>query len=171
MNAPRKSPVAVSRFLCAVAAVLCVMPSGLAADSSETGMSASAAEDSPGPTHLRSVPAPEPPALDTGDNAWMLTSSALVLMMTGPGLALFYSGLVRKKNVLGVMMQCIFLMCLMTVIWGLWGYTMSFGGDTASPTAPKWIGNADHLFMRGVEATMIDGKAVIPQHPALTINR
>ena len=49
----------------------------------------------------------------------MLTSSALVLMMTGPGLALFYCGLVRKKNVLGVMMQCVFLMCLMTVIWAL----------------------------------------------------
>ena len=50
--------------------------------------------------------------VNSGDNAWMLTSSALVLMMTGPGLALFYSGLVRKKNVLSVMMQCIFLMCL-----------------------------------------------------------
>ena len=59
--------------------------------------------------------------VNSGDNAWMLTSSALVLMMTGPGLALFYCGLVRKKNVLSVMMQCIFLMCLMTVIWAtLW---------------------------------------------------
>src|SRR6188472_3652667 len=52
-----------------------------------------------------------------GHNAWMLTSSALVLFMTAPGLAMFYGGLVRKKNVLGVMMQCIFLMGLMTVIW------------------------------------------------------
>lgn len=60
------------------------------------------------------------PKLDTGDNAWLLVSSALVLMMTGPGLALFYCGLVRKKNVLSVMMQCVFLMCLMTVIWALW---------------------------------------------------
>ena len=66
-----------------------------------------------------------------GDNAWMLVSSALVLMMTGPGLALFYCGLVRKKNVLSVMMQCVFLMCLMTVIWALWGYTLGFGGDAA----------------------------------------
>ena len=65
--------------------------------------------------------APAAPKLDTGDNGWMLVSSALVLMMTAPGLALFYSGLVRKKNVLGVMMQCVFLMCLMTVIWALWG--------------------------------------------------
>ncbi len=69
------------------------------------------------------------PTLDTGDNAWMLTSSALVLMMTAPGLALFYSGLVRKKNVLGVMMQCVFLMGLMSVIWAVWGYSLAFGGD------------------------------------------
>jgi ammonium transporter, Amt family len=110
------------------------------------------------------------PKLDTGDNAWLLTSSALVLMMTGPGLALFYSGLVRKKNVLGVMMQCVFLMCLMTIIWALWGYTLSFGGDTLDPP-PKWLGNADHLLMKGVQATWVDGKAVVPVHPALTINR
>ena len=63
-----------------------------------------------------------------GHNAWMLTSSALVLFMTAPGLAMFYSGLVRKKNVLGVMMQCVFLMGLMTVIWGLYGYSLAFGG-------------------------------------------
>jgi ammonium transporter, Amt family len=113
---------------------------------------------------------PAAPKLDTGDNAWMLTSSALVLMMTGPGLALFYSGLVRKKNVLGVMMQCVFLMCLMTVIWALWGYTLGFGGDTAAPP-PKWLGNMDHLFMNGVQATWQDGQSVIPVHPALTINR
>jgi Amt family ammonium transporter len=116
------------------------------------------------------TPAP-PPKLDSGDNAWVLVSSALVLMMTGPGLALFYSGLVRKKNVLGVMMQCIFLMCLMTVIWALWGYTLSFGGDSQSP-APKWIGNFDHLGMQGVEAVWKDGKSEIPLHPVYpTINR
>jgi Amt family ammonium transporter len=114
--------------------------------------------------------APAAPKLDTGDNAWVLTSSALVLMMTGPGLALFYSGLVRKKNVLGVMMQCVFLMCLMTVIWALWGYTLGFGGDTAEPP-PKWLGNMDHLCMKGVQATWENGKSVIPVHPTLTINR
>ncbi len=121
------------------------------------------------------APASQPAAaakLDTGDNAWMLTSSALVLMMTGPGLALFYSGLVRKKNVLGVMMQCVFLMCLMTVIWALWGYTLSFGGDTLDPP-PKWLGNTGHLFMNGVQATWDQdhGKSVIPVYPLGTINR
>src|SRR5687768_7532472 len=77
---------------------------------------------------------PAPPSLDdrvtavetaasdaalAGHNGWMLTSCALVLFMTAPGLAMFYSGLVRKKNVLGVMMQCVFLMGLMTVLWAL----------------------------------------------------
>ena len=82
-----------------------------------------------------------------GDNAWVLTSSALVLMMTGPGLALFYCGLVRKKNVLSVMMQCIFLMCLMTVIWAIYGFALSFGNDPAAgkrirqaPAYGSWIG-------------------------------
>ncbi len=114
--------------------------------------------------------ASEAPKLDTGDNAWLMTSAALVLMMTGPGLALFYGGLVRKKNILGVMMQCVFLMCLMTVVWALWGYTLSFGGDTLSPP-PKWLGTTEHLMMKGVSAEWVDGQSVIPVHPALTINR
>src|SRR5437867_6591013 len=65
-------------------------------------------------------------AQSAGDNAWMLTSAALVLMMTGPGLALFYGGLVRKKNVLGTMMQSFILMGLITVIWAFAGYSLVF---------------------------------------------
>src|SRR5262249_21502711 len=67
-------------------------------------------------------------AATAGHNAWMLTSSALVLFMTAPGLAMFYGGLVRKKNVLGVMMQCLFLLGLLTVVWGLYGYSLAFRG-------------------------------------------
>jgi len=110
------------------------------------------------------------PKIDAGDNAWLLTSSALVLMMTGPGLALFYCGLVRRKNVLSVMMQCVFLMCLMTVLWALAGYTLGFGGDALDPP-PKWLGNSEHLFMHGVEAAWRSDRAVIPMHPALGIPR
>jgi len=66
-------------------------------------------------------------AVSAGHNARMMTSCALVLFMTAPGLALFYSGLVRRKNVLSVMMQCIFLMGLMTIAWCLWGYSLCFG--------------------------------------------
>src|SRR5829696_2687375 len=67
---------------------------------------------------LESVNAKADAAALAGNNAWMLTSSALVLFMTAPGLAMFYGGLVRKKNILSVMMQCLFLMCMMSVIWG-----------------------------------------------------
>src|SRR5205807_8008355 len=66
-------------------------------------------------------------AKSSADNAWMLTSSALVLMMTGPGLALFYGGLVRKKNVLGTMMQSFALMEVVSVLWAICGYSIAFG--------------------------------------------
>jgi Amt family ammonium transporter len=71
-------------------------------------------------------------AKGSADNAWMLTSSALVLMMTGPGLALFYGGLVRKKNVLATMMQSIALMALISILWALFGYSLAFGSETVS---------------------------------------
>ncbi len=103
------------------------------------------------PSGELAVETPAEGALDRGDHAWMLTSSALVLMMTAPGLALFYSGLVRKKNVLGVMMQCVFLMGLMTVIWALYGYSLSFGGDG------PLLGNGEFFLMRNVQ--MVDGVA------------
>ncbi|MBX7074608.1 MAG: ammonium transporter [Pirellulales bacterium] len=95
----------------------------------------------------------------------MLTSSALVLMMTAPGLAMFYGGLVRKKNVLSVIMQCITLMGLMSVIWALYGYSLSFGGAAA------WIGNDQYLLMRGVQATWDEATnaSVIPLHDTLPI--
>lgn len=93
-----------------------------------------------------------------GHNAWMLTCCALVLFMTAPGLAMFYGGLVRKKNVLSIMMQCIFLMGLMTVLWALYGYSLAFGGTG------RWIGNADYLFMRGV-ARSWDEVAGAPHTP------
>jgi len=78
------------------------------------------------------------------DIAWMLTCSALVLMMTAPGLALFYGGLVRKKNILSVMMQCVFLMGLMTIVWAVVGYSLAFGGSN------PYFGNFDHLFLKDV---------------------
>ncbi len=93
-----------------------------------------------------------------GHNSWMLVCCALVLFMTAPGLAMFYSGLVRKKNVLGVMMQCIFLMGLMTVIWALYGYSLAFGGDN------PWIGNFDYVAMNGV-ARSWDAVAGSPHTP------
>lgn len=83
-------------------------------------------------------------AASASHNAWMLVSCALVLFMTAPGLALFYGGLVRKKNVLSVLMQCMFLMGLMTVLWALYGYSLAFG------SGGPYIGNFDFVFMNGV---------------------
>ncbi|MBI3665519.1 MAG: ammonium transporter [Acidobacteria bacterium] len=83
-------------------------------------------------------------AQSAGDNAWMLVSAALVLMMTGPGLALFYGGLVRTKNVLATMMQSFFLMALITVLWAIAGYSLAFSEGT------PFLGGAKYLFLRGV---------------------
>ena len=83
-------------------------------------------------------------AQSAGDNAWMLVSSALVLMMTGPGLALFYGGLVRRKNVLGTMMQSFVLMAVVTVLWAVVGYSLAFGGS--SPL----LGDFHFAFLRNV---------------------
>jgi Amt family ammonium transporter len=87
----------------------------------------------------------------------MLVSSALVLLMTGPGLALFYGGLVRRKNVLATMMQSFTLMALITVLWALFGYSLAFGSGN------RFIGGLDHLFLRGVGgAPAADYAATIP---------
>ena len=83
-------------------------------------------------------------AQTSGDNAWMLVCSALVLMMTGPGLALFYGGLVRKKNVLSTMMQSFILMAVVTVLWAVYGYSISFAQGT------PYFGGLGYLFLKGV---------------------
>src|SRR5205085_3360486 len=67
-----------------------------------------------------------PPKIDTGDTAWMLSSTALVLLMTIPGLALFYAGMVRKKNVLATMMQSFVICCIVTIVWVVAGYSIAF---------------------------------------------
>jgi Amt family ammonium transporter len=93
-----------------------------------------------------------PDAAVAGHNAWMLVSSALVLFMTVPGLAMFYGGLVRKKNVLSVLMQCIFLMGLMGVIWATVGYSWAFG-SIADRSFGSLCGDTEYLFMNNVTRT------------------
>ena len=110
------------------------------------------------------VPAPTaaaPASFDHGDHAWMLVSCALVLFMTAPGLAMFYGGLVRKKNVLGVLMQCLFLEGLMTVLWAVYGYSLAFGGGG------PYIGDGEYLFMRGVQPYLENGAVVYPMEGAI----
>lgn len=94
-----------------------------------------------------------PPTLNSGDTAWMLTSTALVLFMTIPGLSLFYAGMVRAKNVLSVMMQCFAITALMTVLWTIYGYSMAF--DTTGMTKEAinlytFVGGLGKAFLSGV---------------------
>ncbi len=97
-------------------------------------------------------------ARSAGDNSWMLVCSALVLMMTGPGLALFYGGLVRRKNVLATMMQSFILMAVVTVLWAIFGYSLVFHEGN------RFIGGLGYLFLHGVgSAPNPDYAATIPQ--------
>ncbi|MBE2294882.1 MAG: ammonium transporter [Phycisphaerales bacterium] len=105
-----------------------------------------------------------PPTLDSGDTAWMLTSTALVLFMTIPGLSLFYAGMVRAKNVLSVMMQCFAITALMTVLWTIYGYSMAF--DTTGMTKEAinlytFVGGLGKAFLSGISRDSLT--ATIPE--------
>src|SRR5262245_50576939 len=94
--------------------------------------------------------------VNAGDTAWMLASAALVLLMTGPGLALFYGGLVRRKNVLGTMMQSFICMVVISVVWALVGYSLAF--DAGNP----FIGGLRFAFLREVDGRPAEYAATIP---------
>lgn len=93
--------------------------------------------------------------VDSGNTAWMLTSTALVLFMTIPGLSLFYAGLVRSKNVLSVLMQCFALTCLMSVLWFAVGYTIAFGSEGAE--VGKYIGDFGNIFFASITMDSVSG--------------
>lgn len=92
------------------------------------------------------------PTLNSGDTAWLLTSSALVLFMTIPGLALFYGGLVRKKNIVSTLMQCFVICCLVAVLWVVAGYSIAFSGSNNG-----WFGDLSKAFLNGVGAADLTG--------------
>ncbi len=94
-------------------------------------------------------------AIDSGDTAWILVSSALVLCMTLPGLALFYGGLVRTKNVLGTIMHTTIILCVISIVWVLWGYTLAFGPDVGGV-----IGGLDYLGLKGVGTDVFPGTGI-----------
>ena len=101
-----------------------------------------------------------PPQIDTGDTAWMLTSTALVLMMTIPGLALFYGGMIRKKNVLAITMQCFSIACLVTILWMIIGYSLAFSEGTA------YVGGFGKAFLAGLTRDALQG--TIPESVFMT---
>tara|TARA_B100000586_G_scaffold76360_1_gene53618 strand:+ start:529 stop:1812 length:1284 start_codon:yes stop_codon:yes gene_type:complete len=99
-------------------------------------------------------------SLDTGDTAWMLTSTALVLFMTLPGLALFYAGLVRSKNAVSVLMQCFTIACLVSIVWVVYGYSLAFKGDGL------FIGDLSAAFLSGIGRETLAG--TIPESVFVT---
>jgi len=121
---------------------------GIAQSSAPATVAAQSATSSQAPVadQLQKLQSEVAEAQSSGDNAWMLACAALVLMMTGPGLALFYGGLVRKKNVLATMMQSFSMMALITVIWAVVGFSLCFAPGTS------FIGGLGHLFLHGVGA-------------------
>ena len=136
LNAKRLIAVLVTAWLLLILAQSVYAQTGGVAPSPSTDVSA----------RLAKLEQQTADAKSSADNAWMLTSSALVLMMTGPGLALFYGGLVRKKNVLATMMQSFALMAIVTVLWGLFSYSFSFGAGNS------FFGGLQNLFLKGVGA-------------------
>lgn len=136
----------------AVLAPAILLATGAYAQSATQGAAQSALE-----ARLGKLEAATAAAQSGADNTWMLVSAALVLMMTGPGLALFYSGLVRRKNVLATMMQSFAMMSIITVVWALVSYSLAFDSGSA------FIGGLHHLFLRGVGLTPDpDYSATIP---------
>jgi ammonium transporter, Amt family len=124
-----------------------------AATTSAPATPAAAAAPTPAPA---AAPAPpKPPAYNSGDTAWMLTSTALVLMMTIPGLALFYAGMVRKKNILATLMQSFAITCLVSIAWTVVGYSEAFTAGTGS-MAP-YLGDFTRVMLHGMEAFISNG--------------
>jgi Amt family ammonium transporter len=120
----------ITLLLCAL-----VLASGPAAFAQST----TSPQTAPAPAAPAAAPAP--PKIDSGDTAWVLVSSALVLLMTAPGLALFYGGMVRQKNALGTLMQSFIILALISVQWVLWGYSLAFGPDKGGVIGGlEWIG-------------------------------
>ena len=110
-----------------------------------------------------SIALAEEAVLNSGDTAWMITATALVLFMTIPGLSLFYAGLVRSKNVLSVLMQCFALTGLMSLLWAIYGYSLA---STDGGSLNQWIGGLDKLFLSGIGVDTLSG--TIPESVFMT---
>jgi len=115
-----------------------------------TGDDTAPAEEAPDPTFSEL-------GGDSGDTAWMIVATALVLFMTIPGLSLFYGGLARRKNVLSILVQCFAITCLMTLLWTLYGYSLASSGDG------MFFGNMEKAYLNGVAASTLGGGDTIPE--------
>ena len=147
----------MKRIVQLLAFVACTAISGLTAVAQDPAPAAPAAAEAPAAAPAAEAPAPAadaapaaeeeaPKPLDAGHQAWQMTSTALVLFMTLPGLALFYGGLVRKKNVLSVLAQCLGIAGMVTILWWLCGYSLAFSG------AGKFVGDLEMVFFKGIDS-------------------
>ncbi|KQX38470.1 ammonium transporter [Variovorax sp. Root434] len=111
------------------------------------------------PAAAPAAPAAAPaPKIDSGDTAWMLTSTLLVILMTIPGLALFYGGLGRSKNMLSVLMQVFVIFSLISILWAIYGYSLAFSGDG------NFFGTFDKIFMKGITQETFGALTTIPEY-------
>ena len=117
----------------------------------DTSLTNSELAVAPAPAEVIAAPVEEEVKLDTGDTAWILASTALVLLMTIPGLALFYGGMVRKKNVLGTMAHSFVAAAIVSITWVVIGYTLAFGEGNA------FIGNLDKIMLSGITTDALTG--------------
>jgi ammonium transporter, Amt family len=153
---------AVLLFLCFAALPAIAQDATPPASAPAAAAPAAPAAAAPADATAAAAPAAAP-KLDSGDTAWMLTSVALVLMMTIPGLALFYGGMVRKKNVLATLMQSFAITCLVTVLWTIISYSLAFRANPNDALAP-YIGGFDRFFLKGMEIDSISDLAkTIPE--------
>ena len=135
----------------------------VAAPEATAAAPAEAPAEAAAPAEEAAAEAPAAPALNSGDTSWMLTSTALVLLMTIPGLALFYGGMVRKKNVLATVMQSFAITCLVTVLWMIAGYSLAFTEGSA------YIGGFSRAFLNGMDLAATNGlAATIPESVFMT---
>ncbi len=102
--------------------------------------------------------APAAPRIDSGDTAWMLTSTLLVILMTIPGLALFYGGLGRAKNMLSVLVQVFVIFALCSLLWAIYGYSLAFSGEG------KFVGDLSKMFLKGVGLESFGALTTIPEY-------
>jgi ammonium transporter, Amt family len=156
----------VKRLSLALATVLVLSATATVVMAQQPAAPAAGAPMAPTAPAAPGTPAAPAPAskIDKGDTAWMLTSSALVLLMTAPGLALFYGGMVRQKNALGTLMQSFIIMAVISIQWVLWGYSLAFGPDRGGI-----IGGLDWIGLRGVGAEPFDAYSKTIPHQAFMI--
>ena len=162
MMLPTKTKALGTAALASMTALLYALPAW--AQDATTATPAAAAAAPAAAAAAPAAAAAAAPALNSGDTAWMLTSMALVLMMTIPGLGLFYGGMVRKKNVLATLMQSFAITCVVTVLWYVVGYSIAFTND--DPANPgKFIGSFAHVFLNGIGINSTNSLApTIPEY-------